>query len=232
MWWSWRRTASGSARGGSASAAARPGQRPGAAQLGGQQRELIPGVAGQQSFGHAIRARGARGEPSPGCAYARSLPPTCSSRTSAQSASTGSVPSARRPARMRRLRTGSPARTAAPSWKTSKRALSALLAATSAALTVVPAGSSSASLSISCRAASRLPSLRSASSAMASSGRAQCRAAQPRAQPLRQSRAFDRPDRQPRAARLHGPHPAAPAASRSSASVTISSRKSVPAASR
>ena len=80
---------------------------------------------------------------------------------------TGSIPSAARPDRILSARFASPASAASASLKTSKRLLFATAPLTSAAVTS-PAPSNNRSFSISCPAASRLPSTRSAISATAS----------------------------------------------------------------
>ena len=71
------------------------------------------------------------------------------SRTSAHSTSGAAMPSSRRPASIRAARAASPASAASASWNTSKRAPSATALRTSAAVSAVPRGYSSASLSIS-----------------------------------------------------------------------------------
>ena len=90
------------------------------------------------------------------------------SSLTAHNSNTGSSPPASKPSSKRATRATSPPIQAAASWNTSKRATLATAACASSIPSRWPSGYSSASLSISCLAASRLPSTRSANKANAS----------------------------------------------------------------
>ena len=90
------------------------------------------------------------------------------SSATAHSSSTGSSPSASKPSSRCKVRTASPFIQADASWNTSNRATFATASSASATLIMLPLGCSKANLSISCLAASRLPSTRSANSVKAS----------------------------------------------------------------